>query len=85
MTKVIVGFGEALVDVLPSGEVVGGAPLNFAVRAAELAQPLGWSAALISRIGSDERGQKVLNHLQQTTWTPPRSRSMEHIPPALLT
>lgn len=67
MTKIIVGFGEALVDVLPSGEVVGGAPLNFAVRAAELAQPIGWSAALISRIGSDERGQKILHHLQQTS------------------
>ena len=67
MTKIIVGFGEALVDVLPSGEVVGGAPLNFAVRAAELAQPLGWSAALISRIGSDERGQKIFRHLLQTS------------------
>lgn len=67
MNKLIVGFGEALVDVLPSGEVIGGAPLNFAVRAAQLAQSLGWSAALISRIGSDERGEKILHHLQQTS------------------
>ena len=37
----IVGFGEALIDILPSGEVVGGAPLNFSIRAAELARPLG--------------------------------------------
>ncbi len=67
MNKLIVGFGEALVDVLPSGEVVGGAPLNFSVRAAQLAQPLGWSAALLSRIGSDERGQKILQYLQTTS------------------
>lgn len=67
MKKLIVGFGEALVDVLPSGEVIGGAPLNFAVRAAQLTQLLGWSAALISRIGSDERGEKILRHLQQTS------------------
>lgn len=67
MSELILGFGEALLDVLPSGEVVGGAPLNFSVRAAQLCQPLGWTAALISRIGSDARGQKILGHLQGTT------------------
>ncbi len=66
MGKLIVGFGEALVDVLPSGEVVGGAPLNFSIRAAQLAEPLGWTAAMISRIGSDHRGEKILQHLRQT-------------------
>lgn len=62
----IIGFGEALVDVLPTREVVGGAPLNFAVRAAQLSQPLGWKAALITRIGSDARGEKILSRLHET-------------------
>ncbi len=66
MSQLILGFGEALVDVLPSGEVVGGAPLNFSVRAAQLGQQLGWTAALISRIGDDARGQKILGLLQST-------------------
>lgn len=64
-TQVIVGFGEALVDVLPSGEVVGGAPLNFSIRAAELCQRLGWRAALVTRIGADDRGERVLTRLTQ--------------------
>ncbi len=59
VSELIVGFGEALVDVLPSGEVVGGAPLNFSLRAAQLSAALGWQAALVSRIGSDERGQAI--------------------------
>ena len=66
MSELILGFGEALVDVLPSGEVVGGAPLNFSVRAAQLGQPLGWTTTLISRIGRDPRGEKILAHLQTT-------------------
>lgn len=64
MSQLILGFGEALVDVLPTGEVVGGAPLNFSVRAAQLGQRLDWTAALISRIGNDSRGQEILEHLQ---------------------
>jgi len=66
MSQLILGFGEALVDVLPSGEVVGGAPLNFSVRAAQLGQAMGFSTVLISRIGRDERGERILQHLQQT-------------------
>ncbi|MCA9132188.1 MAG: hypothetical protein KDA45_03505 [Planctomycetales bacterium] len=66
MTKLIVGFGEALVDVLPSGEVVGGAPLNFSLRAAGLCRPLGWSAALVTRIGSDARGEQILQELARS-------------------
>lgn len=66
MSELILGFGEALVDVLPSGEAVGGAPLNFSVRAAQLGQPLGWTTTLISRIGRDPRGEKILSQLQTT-------------------
>lgn len=61
--QLIVGFGEALVDVLPSGEVVGGAPLNFSVRAAEFAGAFDCRAALVTRIGADQRGERILERL----------------------
>lgn len=64
--KRIVGFGEALVDVLPSGEVIGGAPLNFTLRCAELTKPLGWTTLLVSRIGADQRGEKILERLRNS-------------------
>ncbi|RMF39925.1 MAG: carbohydrate kinase [Planctomycetota bacterium] len=64
-TQQITGFGEALIDVLPSGEVIGGAPLNFSIRCAELAGPVGWRAALISRVGQDARGMRILELLRR--------------------
>jgi len=71
---VIVGFGEALIDIFhrrevigifPDLEVIGGAPLNFAVRAAELGSPLGYQAAMLTRLGKDDRGQRVKNRLAE--------------------
>ncbi len=64
--KLIVGFGEALVDVLPSGEVVGGAPLNFAFRAAEIGMIAECRAALVTRIGADDRGEVILSQLNNS-------------------
>ncbi len=64
MAPVIIGFGEALIDKLPSGEVVGGAPLNFAVRAAELGDHFGCAAAIVTRLGRDPHGEMVLERLK---------------------
>ena len=36
MQKVVVGLGELLWDLLPTGERLGGAPANFTVMAARL-------------------------------------------------
>lgn len=59
-TPNIVGLGEALYDVFESGEeVVGGAPLNFAVHAHRLGRVIGKSAAVVSRVGTDFRGAAV--------------------------
>lgn len=56
----IVGLGEALFDVFENGrEVVGGAPLNFAVHAHRLGRVIGKSAAVVSRVGADARGAAV--------------------------
>ena len=47
----VTSFGEVLWDDFPNGKVLGGAPLNVAVRL----QSLGIDAAIIIRRGDDER------------------------------
>lgn len=62
MKKIIVGLGELLWDLLPSGERLGGAPANFAV----MASRLGNRGVIASRLGADERGvraRKILGEL----------------------
>ena len=51
----VVAFGEALWDLLPTGPVLGGAPLNFAYRVHALGHP----SIIISRLGKDDFGQKA--------------------------
>jgi fructokinase len=58
-TKTIVGLGELLWDLLPEGERLGGAPANFAV----MASRLGGQGVVASRLGSDDLGEKALEHL----------------------
>ncbi len=50
-------------DLYPDSEVLGGAPLNFAVHANRLASRLGKSAAPVSRIGLDARGERIKEQL----------------------
>jgi fructokinase len=56
-TPLIVCAGEALWDVLPRGEFIGGAPYNVASHAARL----GARAMLLTRIGDDARGERLLS------------------------
>ena len=53
--QTIVGLGELLWDLLPSGPQLGGAPANFAY----CSHLLGNRAIVASRIGSDERGREA--------------------------
>jgi fructokinase len=55
----IVSFGEALWDLLPSGPILGGAPLNFAYRA----NSLGNRGVIVSRLGRDGLGQKAAEQI----------------------
>lgn len=61
----IVVVGESLVDIVlspdgePQSEHVGGGPLNIAVGVARLEE----TALLITQVGDDERGARVLSHL----------------------
>ena len=53
-------FGEVLFDIFPNGERIGGAPLNVASRLSSL----GIQTEMISSIGNDERGKKIISYLQ---------------------
>jgi len=61
----IVGLGEALFDVVGGSERLGGAPLNAAVHAHQLSEPRGGRGVLVSRVGQDELGRRLLEELRQ--------------------
>jgi fructokinase len=60
----IVGLGEALFDIFPEHQVVGGAPLNVAVHAQQMLAALGGQGIPASRIGRDELGRRLLAELE---------------------
>lgn len=63
---IMVGLGEVLWDLLPSGRMLGGAPTNFAY----MASVLGDHGIVASRVGKDALGQEaceVMNNLGLTT------------------
>ena len=55
--KVIVGIGEILWDMLPTGKALGGAPANFAYHAQRLGEE-GWA---VSAIGDDPLGAEIMD------------------------
>ena len=61
----IVGLGESLFDILPDGQVLGGAPLNVAVQAHQASQPIDGRGVVVSRVGQDELGEQLLAELRQ--------------------
>ncbi|MCS6942575.1 MAG: carbohydrate kinase [Geminocystis sp.] len=61
MGKKILAVGEALFDILPSGEALGGAPLNFAIHCAQL----GADVTLLTRVGKDDLGRRIEACLRQ--------------------
>lgn len=60
MENKVVVFGEMLWDCLPSGPVAGGAPMNVALNLHQL----GLNSRLISAVGKDEDGEKLLEFLK---------------------
>jgi fructokinase len=57
---IVVGLGELLWDLFPSGKQLGGAPANFAY----ITALLGDSGVVASRVGDDRLGQEALWHLK---------------------
>lgn len=74
-TPRVICFGEILWDLLPSGKVPGGAPMNVAYQLNQLGTPAG----MISRIGTDDLGREIATFLQEknvpTEWV---QRDMDH-------
>lgn len=60
MSFKILGIGEVLWDLLPSGPQMGGAPANFACHA----RALGAQAAAVTRVGNDNFGHTILERFQ---------------------
>ncbi|MFT3753566.1 MAG: carbohydrate kinase [Paludibacter sp.] len=59
MENVIVGIGEILWDVFPTGKVLGGAPANFAYHVSQF----GFEGYAVSAIGGDELGDEIVDVL----------------------
>lgn len=56
----VTSFGEVLWDDFPTGKVLGGAPLNVAIRL----KSLGADSSMISCRGQDEDGEELLRQIQ---------------------
>lgn len=61
MASKFVCFGEILWDIFPDKRVIGGAPLNVALRL----NSLGNEVNMISKIGQDQDGLDLLEHLKE--------------------
>lgn len=58
---IIIGIGELLWDMLPSGKKVGGAPINFAYHAARS----GAESYAISAVGKDSLGNEIMDEIDK--------------------
>ena len=55
----VIGIGEALFDMLPSGKKLGGAPANFAYHVSQF----GLDSWAVSAMGDDELGKELEKEL----------------------
>ena len=58
---VIIGIGELLWDMLPSGKRAGGAPINFVYHATQM----GADGYAVSAVGKDASGDEILSELEK--------------------
>lgn len=58
---IVVGIGELLWDMLPTGKKAGGAPINFVYHASRL----GAEGYAISAVGDDQLGDEILQELDR--------------------
>lgn len=58
MDNLIIGMGEALWDVLPTGKKIGGAPANFAFHVSQFGLP----SCVVSAIGDDSLGNEIIEN-----------------------
>src|SRR5574344_1343231 len=58
---VVVGIGELLWDMLPTGKKAGGAPINFVYHASRL----GAESYAISAVGNDPLGVEIIREIDK--------------------
>jgi len=63
---VIIGVGEVLWDLLPTGAEMGGAPANFAYHA----HALGALAGVVTRVGTDPLGKQIVQRFNRFGFAP---------------
>lgn len=73
-------FGEVLIDIFPSGERIGGAPLNVASRLSSM----GVQTDMISKVGNDPNGVKILEYLEDQNVGISNIRKDEDFPTGLV-
>lgn len=61
MSFKVIGIGEVLWDLLPSGPELGGAPANFAYHA----HALGAGARVVTRVGDDSYGRSIFDRFKE--------------------
>lgn len=61
MSKLVVGIGELLWDVFPTGKKLGGAPANFAYHVSRF----GLDSLVVSAIGLDDLGEETVQALEE--------------------
>lgn len=61
MSEYIVGIGEVLWDVFPTGKKLGGAPANFAYHVSQF----GLEGLAVSAVGRDTLGEETVNALDE--------------------
>jgi fructokinase len=81
MSFKVIGLGEVLWDLLPSGPQLGGAPANFAYHA----HALGARAQVITRVGDDQLGRDILNRLEEMGLAVPTVQVDESAPTGKVT
>lgn len=59
---IVVGIGELLWDVLPTGKRAGGAPINFVYHATQM----GAEGYAISAVGNDVSGTEIIQELEKS-------------------
>lgn len=72
----VLSIGEILWDVFPDQELLGGAPLNFAVNTARL----GDSAVVISAVGNDPRGRAACSAMKSFGLTTDFVQVVDNLP-----
>lgn len=64
MNYIIVGIGEVLWDMFPTGKEMGGAPANFAYHVSQF----GLDSCAVSAIGDDELGIEIICNLKNKSF-----------------